>query len=529
LNHPELEGQEVEQKPRRTHTQLVGLLLGPVLAAVVFGLNWNGGRPPVPARMAAVAVVMAVWWITDALPLAATALLPIVAYPLLGIMRGEQVAPVYVNSTIFLFLSGFMIALTMERWNLHKRIALWIIRLVSILGGGPAGIVLGFMLAAAFLSMWISNTATAVMMVPIGLAIVLKMEESFGQAETHRFTLALMLGIAYGCSVGGITTLVGTPPNLSFARIFAITFPDAPAVTFGQWLIMALPIGLALLAVIWVLLTRVFCRVPAHLRVDPAIVHKEYEQLGKIAFEEAVVLATFSTTAVLWVFRKDLTFGDLIVPGWSRLLPYPDWIDDATVAMSMALLLFFVPTRSPGESRTIMSGEVITRLPWHIVLLFGGGFALARGFQASGLSTVIGNEFAGLRGLPPLVVILVICLALTFLTELTSNTATTEMILPILASVAVAMETNPLLLMIPATLSASCAFMMPVATPPNAIVFGSGRIKIAEMARIGVVLNLIGVVIVTLGVYFLGRFVFDIDTSTFPEWARHMKQGTLPR
>lgn len=507
----------------KTLSQKIGLFLGLILfLTVILFCDLEPGKPIV-TRMAAVAALMAVWWITDAIPLFATALLPMVLYPLLGILKGKATAPIYINSTIFLFIGGFMIALTMEKWQLHRRIALFIIRLI---GGGSARIILGFMAAAAFLSMWISNTATAIMMIPIGLAIVTQMEAKFDVEDTHKFTVGLMLGIAYACSMGGVATLVGTPPNLSFARIFEIMFPQAAPIAFGTWFIMGLPLCVIMIVIIWLIITKIFFRVPAHLTVDRSIVDREYKELGGIGFEEKVVLAVFLMTAFLWVFRKELNLGFFAIPGWSQWIPYPDLIDDGTVGLGMAMILFLVPSRSPGaRSATIMGPDVITRLPWNIVLLFGGGFALAKGFQVTGLSALIGNKFAGLSGMPPVLMILFICFGLTFLTELTSNTATTEMILPILASVAFAMKADPLLLMIPATLSASCAFMMPVATPPNAIVFGSGRIKIAEMAKVGIFINLIGVLIITFLFYFFGTAIFGIDPGVFPEWAQQIGAG----
>ncbi len=501
----------------KSTVQKIGLVLGPVLFfAVLLFFDPDPGHPKA-VPMIAVAALMAAWWITDAIPLYATALLPMVLYPVLGILKGTATAPIYFNSTIFLFLGGFMIALTMEKWNLHRRIALFIIRLI---GGGPARIVLGFMAAAAFLSMWISNTATAIMMVPIGMAIVYQMEEKFHFRDTHAFTVGLMLGIAYACSLGGIATLVGTPPNLSFSRIFEITFPGAAPITFGTWIIMGLPLSVVMLIVVWLLITKVFYRVPETITVDRSIVDREYAQLGSMSFEEKAVLAVFSITAFLWVFRKTLNLGLLAIPGWSGLLPYPELIDDGTVAVFMAMTLFLIPSRSrDAGTPAIMDAEVVKKLPWGIVLLFGGGFALAKGFQVTGLSVLIGEKFAGLAGVHPFAMIIFICFGITFLTELTSNTATTEMILPILASVAVAMNTNPLLLMIPATISASCAFMMPVATPPNAIVFGSGRITIAEMARAGILINIIGAVVISILFYFFGTTVFSIDTGVFPDWA----------
>ncbi len=468
--------------------------------------------------MAAVALLMATWWISDAIPLFATALLPLILFPLLGIERTGATAPVYFNSTIVLFVGGFMIALTMEKWNVHRRIALWIIGRV---GGGARRIVLGFMIAAGFLSMWISNTATAIMMIPIGLAVILRMEDEFGEERTHTLSVSLMLAIAYACSAGGLATLVGTPPNLSLQRIFAISFPEAPPITFGQWILLGLPVSVVLILIAWLLLTHVFYRVPDEVTVDESTIDEEKRRLGPVAFEERAVLIVFALTAVLWVFRAPIEVGAVTIPGWSGLLPFGDLIDDATVAITMASILLFIPTRSVGaDALTVMGPDVLPRLPWNIVLLFGGGFALAHGFQITGLAEFLGGKFSGLASVPPILLILLICLGITFLTELTSNTATTEMVLPVLASIGVATGIHPLLLMIPATISASCAFMMPVATPPNAVVFGSDRVKIAEMARVGIFLNLIGALVITTIFYLVGTLLFDIDVGTLPVWAR---------
>jgi hypothetical protein len=268
-------------------------------------------------------------------------------------------APIYVNSTIFLFLGGFIIALTMEKWNLHKRIALLIIRTI---GSGPSRIVLGFMVAAGFLSMWISNTATVIMMLPIGMAIISKMESEFGAEETHKLTLGLMLGIAYACSVGGMATLVGTPPNLAFARIFSITFPTAKPIAFGSWFFLALPLSAVFMVVIWSIFTKILYRVPAHVTIDRSIVEKEYKALGPMSYEERVVLVVFTLTAVLWVFRKDLVLGFVSIPGWSNLIPYPKLIDDGTVALFMAMLMFFIPTRSAdADTATLIGGGACCR------------------------------------------------------------------------------------------------------------------------------------------------------------------------
>ena len=500
----------------RSKLQQLGLALGPLLFMFVWMLDLDPAHPEV-TRMAAVATLMAVMWVTEAIPLAATSLLPVICYPLLGIMKGKAAAAVYFNSTIFLFMGGFLIALAMERWNLHKRIALFVVRTI---GGGPSRIVFGFMMASAFLSMWISNTATAVMMLPIALSIVLKMEEQFGKDDAKTFALPLLLGIAYAASMGGAATLVGTPPNLVLTRTFEQLFPTAPPISFGTWMLMALPLTFAMILIIWLLLTQVFFRTPAHVTVDQTVVEKEYKALGPTSAEEKKVLLVFALTALLWIFRKDLNLGMVVVPGWASLLPFQGMVDDGTVAIFMALTLFLLPTTSKdADCATILDEEVFAKLPWGIILLFGGGFALAKGFQTSGLSAFIGQKLQILEGTSTIGMISTICGTLTFLTELTSNTATTQMILPILSAIAVAMKINPLMLLIPATLSASCAFMMPIATPPNAIVFSSGRIRMYEMVKAGILINCIGVVVITCVFLAFGITVFAIDPAVIPQWA----------
>lgn len=496
--------------------------IGAFFAVLLLG-NFAPDRPEV-SRMAAIALLMAIWWISDAIPLAATSLVPLVLFPLLGILPGKEVAPVYVNYVIFLFLGGFLIALAMERWNLHRRIAL---NIVSLIGSQPARLVFGFMIATAFLSMWISNTATAIMMLAIGLAVIRQAEESFGTEDTANLSVALLLGIAYSASIGGLATLVGTPPNLALVRIFELSFPEAAAadytLSFGQWMLFGLPLSILMLAVVWFVLTRVVFRSPDHLRLDPEVVEREKRKLGPIRYEEIVVGSVFGLTALLWIFRKDLQLGEWNIRGWSDLLPFGSLIDDGTIAIAMALTLFLIPAKRRDEETeshgSLLDTDVFRKVPWHIILLFGGGFALAKGFQASGLSEWVGGHFADLENAPVWVLVAAITAGITFLTELTSNTATTEMILPLLASIATAAKIHPLLLMIPAALAASCAFMMPVATPPNAIVFGSGRIRIAQMVKAGLIINLVGIVVITLLFLLLGPSVFHIDPEVLPDWA----------
>ena len=503
----------------------IGFWLGPVAFFAILLLVELDPANPQDELMAAVASLMAIWWITDAIPLAATSLIPLILFPLTGLMKGSEVAPIYMNYVIFLFLGGFLIALAMERWNLHKRIALTIIRAI---GSSPSRLVLGFMIATAFLSMWISNTATAIMMLAIGLAVIKQAEDTFGAEKTSSLAVALLLGIAYSSSIGGIATLVGTPPNLALVRLFELSFPEAEAagytISFGRWMMMVLPMSVVMLAAAWFLLVKVCFRSPDKLPLSPELIAEEHRKLGPMRYEEKVVLSVFAVTALLWITRETLDFGSFVVPGWGSLLPNGTFLDDGTVAVATALVLFLVPVRvrsdEDGGHKTILDRHVFGKIPWHIILLYGGGFALAKGFQTSGLSDWVGSGFVGLEDAPLTVLVASVCTVLTFLTEFTSNTATTEMILPLLAAISKATGIHPLLLMIPAAISASCAFMMPVATPPNAIVFASGKIRIAQMVKVGILLNLVAVVIVTTVFLLLGPIAFDIDPKSLPEWAK---------
>jgi sodium-dependent dicarboxylate transporter 2/3/5 len=483
------------------HVKHFGIILG--IAAAVFIILFTDFAPDHPDAkiMAAVAVLMSIWWITEAVPLAATSLIPLILFPFLGVVSGKQIAGAYINSTIFLFMGGFIIALAMEKWNLHKRIAL---NLITIFGKSPSAIILGFMVASAFISMWISNTATAVMILPIGLAILYKLEDQFGPEKTKTFSIALMLGIAYACSVGGIGTIIGTPPNLVFQRVYAITFPGKPEIVFSEWMGFGIPLSIGMLAIVWVLLTKVIYKPGKNILIDKSVIREEKSKLGKMSYEEKAVMIVFIITALLWIFRKELVIGSVTIPGWSNLFSKADFIDDGTVAITMALILFLIPVKSKGSnSISILDSDIIRKIPWEIILLFGGGFALAEGFISSGLSDYIGSQFVALKGVPVYFIIVAICFTITFLTELTSNTATAQIILPILASLAVELNVDPILFMIPATLSASMAFMMPVATPPNAIIFGSQRLKVWEMAKAGIFLNIIGVLIISAYIYFV--------------------------
>ncbi len=496
--------------------QIIGFATGLIFFFFfLLGPDLKSGAPAV-SHMAAIASLMAVLWITEAIPLAATSLLPLVLYPLFGLLSGDRTAESYINSTIFLFLGGFIIALAMEKWNLHKRVAL---KIILLTGSSPDRIILGFLLASAFISMWISNTATAMMMLPVGMAVISQIETQAGKENTKNFSIGVLLSIAYGCSIGGIMTLIGTAPNLSFIQKMNLLFPAAPKITFGAWMQVMVPLGIIELMIAWLLITKVIFRNDNRHSVQINVIRNEYKSLGKPSYEEKVIGFIFLMTAVLWIFRSDLNLGFTVIPGWAKLFPTAAFLNDGTVAMFSALLLFMVPARDKGKSHMLIEPDVFPKIPWDIILLFGGGFALARGFVESGLSLFIGEQFKAMHFSDPIYMIFIVAITITFLTELTSNTATCEMVLPVLAAVSVALNMNPLLLMITATISVSMAFMLPVATPPNAIVFGSGRISVYTMAKTGFVLNIVFAAIITLFVYFVATQVFSIDLNSMPAWA----------
>jgi len=496
--------------------QRIGLFLGIVLFILVMCLPAPAGMNNHAKYTAAVALLMATWWITEAIPIPATALLPLMLFPLMGILNAKDVAMRYADQNIFLFMGGFFIAMAMQRWQLHKRFALYI---VKYLGTSPHKIILGFMVASAFLSMWISNTATTMMMFPIGLAIILHAETMLKKGNPtmdispgkFNFGTALMLGIAHASTIGGIATLVGTPPNIVFVGIAKSMFPNAPEIGFFDWLKIGVPFVVIFLPVLWLYLTRII--LPIRLKKIPGskeVIDQDLHLLGSMQAGEKITLAVFILIALAWIFRRNILIGSFTIPGWSHLLGIGEYVHDSTVAMIGAILLFVIPL-DLRKREFVLNWEWAVKIPWGIILLFGGGFALAAGFQHSGLAQWIGESLSFLGGMHVILMILVVSLFITFLTEVTSNTATTTMMMPVLGSLALAMGMHPYLLMIPATMSASCAFMLPVATPPNAIIFGSGYVRIPEMAKSGFFLNLIGGVIVTAIVYFLVIPVFNIN------------------
>lgn len=481
----------------------LGLVAGPVLFLVVLLLPAPAGMMAPAWSTAAVGILMAVWWVTEAIPIAATALLPLVLFPVLGVGGiGDAAAP-YANPIIFLFFGGFLIAVAMQRWGLHRRIALHV---VGAVGTEPTRLVLGFMLATGFLSMWVSNTATAVMMMPIGLSVielVVRRKED-GSLPQLNFGTALMLGIAYSASIGGLATLVGTPPNAFMAGFMNEAY--GVEIGFAQWMVVGVPLVVVALPATWWLLTHAI--LPIALREIPggrAMIRDELSALGAVSPAERRVAAVFTLTALAWMTRP-LT--DAWVPGLS----------DAGIAMAAALVLFLLPI---GRGEFVLDWDSVERgVPWGVLLLFGGGLSLAGAVSRTGLAEWIGTALSGLSAMPTLLLVAAIVAVVVFLTELTSNIATTAAFLPVLGSLAVGLGENPFLFVIPAALAASCAFMLPVATPPNAIVYGSGYITIPQMSRAGLWLNLVFIAGITALTYTLVFWVFDVRPGVMPPWAR---------
>ena len=477
---------------------------------------------PAAQKTLAVTVLMAFWWIAEALPIPATSLIPLIAFPFLKIMPIKEAAVSYGDSNIFLFMGGFFLAMSMQKCNLHKRIALTIIKTVGL---GPKKIILGFMVATAFLSMWISNTATTMMMYPIGIAIIMQLS-SFKDTEGNAisseiissFQISLMLGIAYAASIGGIGTKIGTPPNIIFSAAVKSLFPAAPEISFLKWMLVGIPLVIIFIPVAYFVLTHFTHRIKtSKLPFNESVISDELKALGPMSKAEKLVSVIFIFTALAWIFRKNIDVGFFVVPGWSDLLGVNSFVNDATIAIFASVLLFSIPTNI-GKGEYLLDWKWAQKIPWGILLLFGGGIALAKGFQSTGLAEWIGNNISIVSQVPLIIMILIICLMLTFLTEVTSNTATSTLFMPILAATALAIFVHPFLLMIPATISASCAFMLPVATPPNAIIFGSGYVTIPQMVKSGIWLNIIGVCIITLITYLIAIPVFGIVFGEMPGW-----------
>lgn len=500
---------------------------------VIFLLPTPAEMPVAAHRLIAVAALMAGLWMTQAIPLAATSLLPLALFPLLGIQSAKETSKAFVEDSLFLYIGGMIIALGIERWGLHRRMALHIVALVGV---SPRRMVLGFAIATFGLSMWISNTATTMLMLPIGLAMLKILDEGHQDStplRSKQLAVPLLLSLAYAATLGGMATLVGSPTNSQAIGIYRKQLPGAPDVYFSEWLLSCGPIAFFYLGVVWLFLT---WGLPGHSDQDARLrkaLRERLTSLGRVTAPELRMTIVFGLTAVLWVTRQPLKVGDLtILPGWLQYyeqvfvwlsnrmgtidakLPTKDLITDSTIAMLMAVLLFLLPSGQRNEqSRTIplMDWATANRLPWDMILLFGGGFALASGFESTQLAGWLGAALQEpLQTMPAWLVVAIVCMILILMTELTSNVATVSAVLPTLLAMAEPLGLDPRMLFVPATLAASAGFMMPVGTPPNAIVFSTGRIPSGEMARRGFVLNLLGVPILTVGTYLLIRPVMGI-------------------
>ncbi|NQW26316.1 MAG: SLC13/DASS family transporter [Flammeovirgaceae bacterium] len=479
-------------------------LLGPSVFFLMLLIGPPEGMSIPAFKVMAATLWIAIWWMTEAIPIAATSFLPLILYPITNAVSLNEIASSYANPIIYIFVGGFILALAMQKWNLHKRIAL---NIIAITGTNMRQIILGFILATAFLSMWISNTATAVMMLPIALSIITQFKEfsdssSIPVKGADDFGKALILAIAYSASIGGIATLVGTPTNLIFAdaieKFYKVPMP------FDQWIGIGLPISLTILVGCWYLLTyHLFSLSSIKVQGSSNIIKNELKKLGRMSYEEKWVLLIFSIVAFCWITRRFL------------ITPFFPSINDTIIVMIGAIVLFLIPAKKQEQGQ-IMDWETAVKLPWAVILLFGGAFAVAQSFESSQLTLWIGEKLSGLENVPFWLVLLIVVAVVNFLTEITQNIATCTLMMPILAALSGVLNVHPYGLMAAAAIASSCAFMLPVATAPNAVVFGSGFLKMKDMVRAGFLLNVLSIIVVTLFIYFLLPAIWGIDLLNFP-------------
>ena len=468
------------------------------------------GMTPEARNAAAVALLMAIWWITEAIPIYATAFLPMVLFPLLRILPATETAINYGHDLVLMLISGFFIAKAIETQNLHKRIALV---LIKALGTSRPRILLSIMIATAFLSMWIANVTAALMMLPIGLAIITK-EETLGNASP-KFGAAIMLGIAYASSIGGVATLIGTPTNLIFSGMMTKIFPLAPKVSFFTWLKVGIPILIIFLPLIWYYLVYFF-KIKGSIPGNRELIEDELKGIGKMSAGEKRVMYIFIFTVIGWVFREGFAFDRIVIPGWGTLLGIGEYVSDSTVGMLSALLLFMLPA---GNGKRLLDWKTAGSIPWGVGVIVGGGYAMAASFKSTGLADWLGNQLAFVSSYPTLIVLVIVVGAVLLFTEMNSNTATANIFLPVLASMAVAGSINPMLLMIPATFACSFVFIMPAGTGPNTVIFASNKLTVPDMAKSGIWLKLISMILLPLLLYILMIYILGIDLA-LPVWAK---------
>ena len=485
----------------KLNKNIFGLILGPILFSVIMIFVDAEGLSFEAKCILASTAWMAVWWVTECVPISVTALLPIVLFPLTGGMDLSTTTAAYGHKLVFLFVGGFLIALAIEKWHLHKRLALNIIR---VTGSNKSRVILGFMLATAFLSMWISNTATSIMILPVGLAIIsqLKDDPKTVENENEFFGKSLMIAIAYSASIGGMATLIGTPPNMVLAGVVEESY--GIKLNMFDWMKFGVPLSSFLLIICWFYLTKIAFKFKnEEFSAGRNEIQRQIKELGRFSNEEIKVLIVFTLTALGWIFRGSI---ETIFP----------MIDDTIIAIFFAVSLFIIPTNNQKTNTTLLVWNDTVKLPWGILILFGGGMAIASAFGKSGLALWIADLLQNLNDVSLFLIILIVVTSINLLTEVTSNMATTAMLLPVLVTIALAIDVHPYFLLVAATLAASCAFMLPISTPPNAVVFGSGFLKIEDMFKKGVWMNLISIITITLVVYYILPFVFEMTAELLP-------------
>ena len=478
-------------------SRLIKIISGPFAGAICYVLLLLNNVDHKIASAAMVTVWMAVWWVTEPHDLGITSLVPFIMFPLLGIMDAAKVASQYMEQTIFLFIGGFFIAYAMEKHNLHQRVAY---KIIVTTGGTPARILAGIMITTYFISMWISNTATTMMLFAAVISIV-KHDHIFHEQLKSRIATVYLIALAYSSSIGGMATLVGTPTNMVLAGMYEKLIPGAAPISFYEWSGFAFPFSLAFLILGFIILRILFIPQKLNLPFEISYIKKDLEQLGKFSPDEKKIVILFTTTVILWFTRVDIDAGFFKISGWSNYLPNGVMIKDSTIAAASALVLFLIPSKhKPTEM--ILEWDDIKKLPLNIILLFGSGFALAEGFTSSGLANLLSKELIFLSGLPMWAIVGGIAVIITVLSEFASNVASIQLILPVLLPLCLTLNIEPKLLMIPATIAASFGFMLPVATAPNTIVYGTGYIPVKSLLRAGLVFNLTGILLLTIFAYF---------------------------
>jgi sodium-dependent dicarboxylate transporter 2/3/5 len=471
--------------------------LGPALAGAIWLFADLDPGNKLTTLMAGVTVWMCVWWFTEAVSLAVTALVPVLMLPILGISDCKSVSQQYTDSIIFLFIGGFMLAFAIEKWHLHKRIAL---KILSVVGTKPSTILFGVMLSTYLISNWISNTATSMMLFGAVFALIQE-TKLYIEKNSGKFAAALLLGLAFSATIGGLATPVGTPPNMYFFKAYHEAFPLNNDLNFLKWSAIGYPISFTFLILTFLVLNGYFLHKKVHVAIDKAYFRTSYAQLGKFSWEEKWVFGVFISCILLWFTRADIDFGSFMFKGWNHVFVVPKFVDDASVALGAALVLFLIPSRK-NKGEALLIWEDAKKLRYDIILMFGSGFALAYGFEVSGLSNWLAASLTVLKGVPPLFILLGVCMVVTVISEFASNIASIQLAIPVMVALQKDLELPPLLLMMPATFAASLGFMLPVATAANTIVFGTKEIHIRDMLRVGFVLDILGILVITFMCYF---------------------------